>query len=42
MMEEMRSSETAVLTKAARHHIPENGILHGRRRENPKSYNGVV
>jgi hypothetical protein len=28
MMEAIRSSETSVLTKSARHHIPEDGILH--------------
>jgi hypothetical protein len=27
MMEAIRSSETAVLTRATRHHIPEDGIL---------------
>jgi hypothetical protein len=29
MMEAIRSSETSVLTRAARHSIPEDGILHG-------------
>jgi hypothetical protein len=28
MMEAIRSSETPALTKAARRHVPENGILH--------------
>jgi hypothetical protein len=37
MMEQARSSETSVLTRAT-HHIPENGILHSHRRENLKSY----
>jgi hypothetical protein len=28
MMETIRCSETSVLTRATRHHIPEDGILH--------------
>jgi hypothetical protein len=38
MMEAIRSSETLVLTRARRHRIPEDGILHSHRRENLKSY----
>jgi hypothetical protein len=37
-MEVQRSSETPVDNKPTRRHIPEDGILHRRRRENLKSY----
>jgi hypothetical protein len=38
MTEEIRSSETSVLTRATRYHIPEYSILHSQGRENLKSY----
>jgi hypothetical protein len=37
-IEAIRSSETPVHTRSTRHHIPEDGILHGRHSENLKFY----
>jgi hypothetical protein len=41
MMEAIRSSETSVLTRAIKCHIPEDGILHIHRRENLKFYRSI-
>jgi hypothetical protein len=40
-MDAIRSSETSVHTRSARHHIPEDSILHSNRCENLKSCNNL-
>jgi hypothetical protein len=38
MIGAISTTETSVLTRATRRHIPEDGIIHSHRRENLKSY----
>jgi hypothetical protein len=38
MMEAIRYIELSVLARATQRHIPEDGILHSHRRDNPKYY----
>jgi hypothetical protein len=38
IMEAVHSSETYLLTRSTRPHIPEEGFLHTHRRENLKCY----